>query len=177
MLQQIEQRVAQGDRVGQHRHGLRSVEHRHHVAPLALGLEQVERAAHGFGGVVHLEAMLLGNGAGGFGAKTDFATDAFPVSVAIGDVSGNGLPDLVVANANSATVSVLLGDGAGGFGAKTDFATGRSPVSVAIGDVNSDGVPPVAGADASGLFVASPVPVGVASAPIAFERLVVVDAG
>lgn len=36
-------------------------------------------------------------------------------------------------------------------------------------DVNSDGVPPVAGADASGLFVASPVPVGVASAPIAFS--------
>ena len=44
--------------------------------------------------------------------------------MAIGDVSGDGKPDLAVANYGSNTVSVLLGNGAGGFGAKTDFATG-----------------------------------------------------
>ncbi len=41
-------------------------------------------------------SVLLGNGAGGFGAKTDFVTGAGPVSVAIGDVNGDGRPDLVV---------------------------------------------------------------------------------
>ncbi len=88
--------------------------------------------------------MLLGNGAGGFGAKTDFATGTVPISVAIGDLNGDGKPDLAVANSNSSTVSVLLGNGAGGFGAKTDFATGTNPHSVAIGDVNGDGKPDLA---------------------------------
>ena len=69
-------------------------------------------------------SVLLGNGAGGFGAKTDFATGTGPHSVAIGDLNGDGKPDLAVANDGSNTVSVLLGNGAGGFGAKTDFATG-----------------------------------------------------
>ena len=54
-------------------------------------------------------SVLLGNGAGGFGAKTDFATGETPASVAIGDLSGDGKPDLVVANYGANTVSVLLG--------------------------------------------------------------------
>jgi hypothetical protein len=76
---------------------------------------------------------------GGFGAKSDFATGSSPYEVAIGDVNGDGKPDLAVANYGSSTVSVLLGSGAGGFGAKTDFAIGTPPVSVAIGDVSGDG--------------------------------------
>jgi hypothetical protein len=93
-------------------------------------------------------SVLLGNGAGGFGAKTDFATGSFPYSVAIGDVSGDGRPDLAVANASASTVSVLLGNGAGGFGAKTDFATGAGSVFVAMGDVSGDGKPDLAVANA-----------------------------
>jgi hypothetical protein len=46
---------------------------------------------------------------GAFGVKTDFATGSFPYSVAIGDVNGDGRPDLAVANSTSATVSVLPG--------------------------------------------------------------------
>jgi hypothetical protein len=45
-------------------------------------------------------SVLLGNGAGGFGAKTDFATGNTPISVAIGDVSGDGKAELAVANEN-----------------------------------------------------------------------------
>jgi hypothetical protein len=62
-----------------------------------------------------------------------------PYSVAIGDLNGDGNPDLAVANMGSNTVSVLLGTGTGNFGAKTDFATGNGPYSVAIGDVSGDG--------------------------------------
>src|SRR5205814_405368 len=65
-----------------------------------------------------------------------------PRSVAIGDVNGDGRPDLVVANDGSNSVSVLLGNGDGTFQAQTKYTTlGALPASVAIGDVNGDGRP------------------------------------
>jgi hypothetical protein len=85
--------------------------------------------------------VLLGNGDGTFGAPTAFATGTHPISVAIGDLNGDGKPDLAVANNVSNSVSVLLGNGDGTFGTKTDFPTGSSPLQVAIGDVNGDGRP------------------------------------
>ena len=85
-------------------------------------------------------SVLLGNGTGGFGANTDFATGKAPSSVAIGDLDADDNPDLATANLYGAdSVSVLLGDGTGGFGANTDFATGSDPASVAIGDLDADG--------------------------------------
>ena len=42
----------------------------------------------------------------------------------MGDVNGDGIPDLVVANQDSDTVSVLLGNGNGTFQAQQTFATG-----------------------------------------------------
>jgi hypothetical protein len=45
-----------------------------------------------------------------FAPPQTFATDANPISVAVGDFNGDGKPDLAVANANSDTVSVLLND-------------------------------------------------------------------
>ncbi len=52
--------------------------------------------------------VLLGNGAGGFGAATYFPVGSCPVSVAVGDFNGDLKPDLAVANCNSDNVSVLL---------------------------------------------------------------------
>ena len=74
-------------------------------------------------------SVLLGNGDGTFQAQTTYATGAAPNSVAIGDVNGDGRPDLVVANSDSNTVSVLLGNGDGTFQAQSTYATGSQPES------------------------------------------------
>jgi len=94
-------------------------------------------------------SVLLGNGDGTFGAKTDFGTGSSPAAIAIGDLNAGGSPDLAVANLSSSSVSVLLGGGDGTFGAKTDFATGGSAQSVAIADLNADGKPDLATANHS----------------------------
>ena len=88
-----------------------------------------------------------------FSAKKDFATGSAPSSVALGDLNGDGRPDLVVTNNQSNTVSVLLDTTAPGattpsFATKVDFATGATPSFVAIGDLNGDGMPDVVVADA-----------------------------
>jgi hypothetical protein len=88
-------------------------------------------------------SVLLGNGDGSFGARTDYGTGSQPRSVALGDLNGDGRLDLVVANQGSNTVSVLLGNGDGSFGARTDYGTGVQPYSVAIGDLNGDSKPDV----------------------------------
>ena len=78
------------------------------------------------------------------GASTHFVTGLGPFAIAVGDVSGDGKPDVVVANLNANTVSVLRGNGTGGFGTREDFPTGTGPASVAVGDLSGDGKPDIA---------------------------------
>jgi VCBS repeat protein/FG-GAP repeat protein len=89
-------------------------------------------------------SVLLGNGAGSLGLRTDFATGASPVGLAIRDFDGDGHLDVATANKNDNTVSVLLGDGSGGFGPRSDIATSTDPASVAAGDLNGDSLPDLA---------------------------------
>lgn len=86
-------------------------------------------------------SVLLGNGAGAFGAPAGFAVGLNPTSVIVGDFNGDGKPDLAVANYGGASVSVLLGNGSGGFGAPTSVALTpqMNPTAVATGDFNGDG--------------------------------------
>jgi len=87
---------------------------------------------------------------GSFAAKVDFATGSNPYSVAIGDIDGDGKPDLVSANWGDNTVSVLRNTAtsgsitSGSFAANVDFATGTGPYSVAIGDIDGDDKPDLA---------------------------------
>ena len=75
-------------------------------------------------------------------SKVDFATGNQPYSVAIGDIDGDGKPDLAVANFSSNTVSILRNTSNNGnlsFASKVDFATGLNPTSLAIADIDGDG--------------------------------------
>src|SRR2546426_790400 len=79
-----------------------------------------------------------------FNARLDFAVQTNPISVAVGDLNGDRVQDLAVANSGSNTVSVLLGNGDGTFRAAPTVAAGINPFSVAVGDLNGDGVPDLA---------------------------------
>ncbi|WP_226163852.1 FG-GAP-like repeat-containing protein [Hymenobacter terricola] len=77
---------------------------------------------------------------GTFAPQMDYATGAGPYSVALGDMDGDGLLDLVTANHTAYTFSVRLGQAGGTFSAtKTDYGSGGFSSCVALGDVNGDG--------------------------------------
>jgi hypothetical protein len=93
---------------------------------------------------VLLNTTLPGSTVPSFATRNDFATGSFPESVAMGDLNGDGIPDLAIANSRSSSISVLLNATAAGaaapsFSARQDFATGTSPASVAIAGYNGDG--------------------------------------
>ncbi len=66
-----------------------------------------------------------------------------PRSVALGDVNGDGLLDIVAANVLGDDVSVLSGRGGGEFEPQRAFDVGDGPFDLALGDVNGDGLPDI----------------------------------
>jgi hypothetical protein len=106
-------------------------------------------------------SVLLGHGDGSFQAPQSYVTGTYSISVAVGDFTGDGIPDLAVANYLSNTVSVLLGNGDGTFQAQRTFATASYPEAVAVGDFNGDGHLDLAVANYGDLFHNDPGSVSV----------------
>ncbi|MEG4924463.1 DUF4347 domain-containing protein, partial [Microcoleus sp. F10-D1] len=99
-----------------------------------------------------LNTTLTGAATPTFEPKVDFTTGSGSYSVSIGDINGDGKPDLAVANRNDDNASILLNTTATGattatFAPKVDFLTGTGPLSVSIGDINGDGKPDLATAN------------------------------
>ena len=69
-----------------------------------------------------------------------FPVGTSPVSVVVGNFSGNSVPGIAVANRADGTVTVLPGNGNGGFTVPgLTFAVGAYPTAMAAGDFNKDG--------------------------------------
>ena len=78
-----------------------------------------------------------------FDPKFDLDVGSGPTAVSIGDLDGDGLPDLVVANQEANTVSVLRQTGSGtlAFHPKVDLTAGADPAHVLIGDLDGNDIP------------------------------------
>lgn len=77
-----------------------------------------------------------------FAPKIDYATGYYPYNLAVGDLDGDGKPDIVVVNYSNSSVSVyrnISTVGSMNFSPKIEFPTGTSPYDVAIGDIDGDG--------------------------------------
>jgi hypothetical protein len=85
-------------------------------------------------------SILLGNGNGTFGAKTDFNTGDGPRGVVAADFNRDGVLDLAIADQTDGKIVILLGNGDGTFGPKDDFGVHDAPVSIAVGDFDEDGI-------------------------------------
>ncbi len=97
-------------------------------------------------------SILLGNKTGGFPKINTLTAGVNPRAIAVGDMNGDGKPDLVVATGATLTafqVSVFLGNGDGTFQAPFNIPllAGEVPNTLAVVDLDGDGKLDVVAAD------------------------------
>jgi VCBS repeat protein len=107
-------------------------------------------------------SVLLADGKGGFteAEGSPFPCGDNPFGIAIGDVNGDGKPDLAIINSPSSMaegkgrdgLTILLNNGTGKFTMLKGcpFEAGKNPNRIAIGDVNHDGINDIVTTDFEG---------------------------
>jgi FG-GAP-like repeat/FG-GAP repeat/PASTA domain len=89
-------------------------------------------------------SVLLNDGKGGFGDRTDYGTAGSPTSVSATDLNENGHLDLAVGKRFGNLVFLLLNQGDGRFEAGRHYETGIGDSWLTTGDLTGDGVPDLA---------------------------------
>lgn len=98
------------------------------------GVDDMVVANDGYNGV----SVLLNRGNGTFASQAQYVVGLHP-QLAIGDLNGDGSPDLAVTH-DFGRISVLLNQGDGSLVAQVpSYATETGPISVAIADLDADG--------------------------------------
>jgi hypothetical protein len=93
---------------------------------------------------VYLDTTAPGAGTASFAPRQDFPCGSGPVRLALGDLSGDGKPDLAISFGDDISVLVDTGTaGAPSFAIEHAWATGGGSGSDAVADLNADGKPDV----------------------------------
>jgi len=66
-------------------------------------------------------------------------TGSAPDGIAVGDLNGDGVTDIVTADAGSDSMSVFIGNADGTYQPRKVLKTGRNPSSIALADLDNDG--------------------------------------
>jgi hypothetical protein len=91
-----------------------------------------------------------------------------PNAIALADMNGDGIPDVIVGNGGSADVAILFNDGLGNLGFPMSLPVGAPVVALAVGDFTGDGHADIAAA--TGLAT-SPIALWVWSPTGGFQSL------
>jgi hypothetical protein len=109
---------------------------------------------------------------GQFLSAASYATGFSPVAVAIGDLNGDGRPDLAVADTTGISLLMQKPTAPGTFLAFTTIGVGNGGTSaVAIGDLDGDGSADLVASTASGInvYVQDPTSPGSFPSPVAYQ--------
>jgi hypothetical protein len=77
-----------------------------------------------------------------FAQKVDFPIGMVPEGINVGDMDGDGTPDILVTNNSNNTISILRNIGTNksiSFASKVDFNVGAGPGCISLGDLDGDG--------------------------------------
>jgi hypothetical protein len=107
---------------------------------------------------------------GNYLPAVNYPCGAAPLSVAIGDLNRDGLPDIAVAVADGVDILFQNPNAPGTFLSPAHLALSGGTFSVAIGDLDGDGIPDIAAAGLSAVdvFFQNPATPGAFFAPASF---------